>query len=351
MKLQDWASVHPLRENAPPLVVEPSGERSASALSERVTRCREDLNAALTRHGALLFRGFSIDSAEDFEAVASAIEPDLKSEYLGTSPRKGLTKRVFSASELPSYYPIPQHCEMTFVKNPPRRLFFSCLIAPQNGGGETPLVDFRKVHAELDPEVRRRFVDGGIRIIRNYDGPSGGGRFDLWKLKRWDEMFGTTDRAKVEQSCREQGFEHTWYGDQKLRLISTHRAVEDHPETREPVWFNHVQVFHLGSAPAEYRRIYGRTGELRILFFWQLSRVLVAAKKLSGSLENAALHATYADGREIPDADLEHLRDVIWKNMVVFPWAKGDVVAIDNRSVAHGRLPYRGEREIVVAWS
>jgi hypothetical protein len=37
--------------------------------------------------------------------------------------------------------------------------------------------------------------------------------------------------------------------------------------------------------------------------------------------------------------------------MVIFPWAQGDVVAIDNRSVAHGRMPYRGEREIVVAWS
>lgn len=339
-----------LRDGAAPLLVEPRSDRDPQTLTQKLLAEREAMNAALTQHGAILFRGFSVNTAEDFEAIAAAIEPELKSEYLGTSPRKGVSGRVFSASELPSYYPIPQHCEMTFVKNPPKKLFFSCLIAAKTGG-ETPLVDFRKVYAELDPGVRQRFIDGGIRIIRNYDGPSGGGKFDLWKLKRWDEMFATTDRAKVEESCRQQGFEYTWYGKEKLRLVSTHRAVENHPSTGEPVWFNHVQVFHLGSAPAEYRRIFQRTKEPRILFFWQLSKALVAMKKLRGSTENLSLHATYADGREIPDSDLEHLRDVIWKNMVVFPWAQGDVVAIDNRSVAHGRLPYRGEREIVVAWS
>jgi hypothetical protein len=55
-------------------------------------------------------------------------------------------------------------------------------------------------------------------------------------------------------------------------------------------------------------------------------------------------------GRD-PDADIEHVRDVIWDNMVVFPWKPGDVVAIDNFSVSHGRLPYKGPRQIVVSWS
>jgi hypothetical protein len=67
--------------------------------------------------------------------------------------------------------------------------------------------------------------------------------------------------------------------------------------------------------------------------------------------EAQAMHCTYADGSEIPAADMEHVRDVIWDHMVIFPWRRGDVVAIDNFSVAHGRLPYRGLRTVAVAWA
>jgi hypothetical protein len=37
---------------------------------------------------------------------------------------------------------------------------------------------------------------------------------------------------------------------------------------------------------------------------------------------------------------------VIWQNLVVYPWQTGDVVAIDNNAVGHGRLPYQGPRRI-----
>ena len=40
-----------------------------------------------------------------------------------------------------------------------------------------------------------------------------------------------------------------------------------------------------------------------------------------------------------------------WRNLVAFPWQQGDVVAIDNFSMSHGRLPYRGPRQVVVAWA
>ena len=78
-------------------------------------------------------------------ACSQAFEPVLQNDYLGTSPRNALTEFVFSASELPPHFPIPQHCEMSFVARPPRRLFFSCLVPSSGPGGETPLADFRRV--------------------------------------------------------------------------------------------------------------------------------------------------------------------------------------------------------------
>jgi alpha-ketoglutarate-dependent taurine dioxygenase len=338
--------------SALPLVIEPMGRegRPVPALTAWIAEHHAELRQKLTEHGALLFRGFAVDGAKDFESVARAVDPDLKNDYLGTSPRNALTDYVFSASELPPYYPIPQHCEMSFTKSPPTRLFFCCFVPSSGPGGETPLCDFRKVYADLDPEVRARFVAKGVRNIRNYAGPEGGGRFDLWKLKRWDEMFQSTDRAVVERACEANGFEHTWLPGGRLRLVNTQPAAKLHPITGEPTWFNHSQVFHLSAVEGEYRRIAARLGKPRYSGLATFAAAAVMLKRRSSPLDQA-MHCTFGDGTPISDADMDHVRDAIWKNMVFIPWRKGDVVAIDNFAVSHGRMPYQGPRTVAVAWA
>jgi alpha-ketoglutarate-dependent taurine dioxygenase len=304
----------------------------------------------LTTHGALLLRGFDVQVAEDFEAIARSVDPELKNEYLGTSPRDGITDYVFSASELPDFYPIPQHCEMSFCADPPRRVFFSCLEAPAPDSGETPLCDFRAVWRDLDPDVRSRFVEGGIRIIRNYSGPGHGEHDDPLRLKRWDEMFLTTDRAEVEAQCAAQGFEVTWLEDDGLRLVSTQPVYRDHPVTGERVWHNHVTTFHLGTAAAEYARIAAFRPSERNRNLQKLAVALEASLREKSALEQS-MHCTHLDGREIRDEDMDAVRDAVWRNLVVTPWKRGDVVAIDNHSVSHGRLPYEGPRQVAVCWA
>ncbi len=334
-----------------PLMITPrGGSGSVAALCDFLDAEREAVRGRLLRHGALLFRGFEVRGPRDFEAIARAVDPELKREYMGTSPRKAHTDYVFSASELPGYYPIPQHCEMSFTVKPPRRLFFSCLVAPR-AGGETPLCDFRAVWAGLDAPVRERFAAGGLRIVRNYAGPGRPARFDPWQLKPWEQIFGTTDRAAVEARCAAEGFRAVWGEGGRLCLMSEQDAARPHPETGEVAWFNHAQVFHLSTAPAEYRRLWERRREPWLLGMWQVSRALVAAQRRLRGPGDHTMHCTYRDGREIHEADLEHVRDVIWRHLVVFPWRRGDVVAIDNAIVAHGRMPYRGPREVVVAWA
>jgi hypothetical protein len=223
---------------------------------------------------------------------------------------------------------------------------------PEEGTGQTPLVDFRTVYRQMDDDVLQRFVDGGIQIIRNYSGPETPDGFDLWELKRWDDIFGTTDRDVVEEKCAEQGFEPTWRSEDRLRLVHDQDATQEHPETGEPVWFNHSQVFHLSAAPGEFKRIFFNQQTTPKLFaLWQASRLMVWAKKNFTPVENQSLHVTYRDGGEIPYEDMEHVRDVIWDNMVVYNWKKGDIVAIDNNAVSHGRLPYNCPRTIAVAWA
>jgi alpha-ketoglutarate-dependent taurine dioxygenase len=232
----------------------------------------------------------------------------------------------------------------------PRRIFFWCGTAPQAPGGETPLVDFGQVWQDLDAEVRERFERRGIRIIRNYSGPGSKSR-DLFQLKRWDEMFRTTDKAVVESMARAEGFEPSWHANDRLTLISRHAPMRLHPESGLPVWFNHTQVFHLATAPAEFRRIFRYRPTLRSFGLWLFSSLLVRWKRLRLPADAQAMHVTYADGSEMVSGDLEQLRDAIWNNLVVYAWQKGDVAALDNNRVGHGRLPYAGPRMVAVCWA
>jgi alpha-ketoglutarate-dependent taurine dioxygenase len=337
-----------------PLTVRPRPGDAAGA--DRAALCawlranRQWVQQKLTEHGALRFRGFDIREAIEFEEVAAALDPDLKNEYLGTSPRDSVTDYVFNASELPDYFPIAQHCEMSFCARPPRRVFFCCLDAPAEGSGETPLCDFRAVWRDLDPAVRERFEAGGIRIVRNYAGPGGERDDDPTQLKPWPEMFLTTDRDEVVKKCREEGFTPTWLAGDGLRLESTQAVTRDHPVTGEAVWHNHITTFHVTTAAGEYARIAALRPSERHRGVHRMAQDLEKRLREQPS-EERSMHSTYLDGTEFPDADIEAVRDTVWKHMVIEPWRRGDVVAIDNHSVSHGRMPYEGPRRVVVAWA
>lgn len=352
MRYHPQMRTRPFDPNEPqPLLVEPDADRSVDAL---VGWLQEDPSATASRlqeHGALLFRGFAVDDAPSFERVARAIDGELKNTYLGTSPRDALTDYIFTASELPGHYPIPEHAEMTFLPTPPRRLFF-CALKPSVGpGGETPLCDLRAVYRDLDPAVRERWEARGVRIVRNYWGPEGKDKRDLRQLKRWDEMFRTTDKAVVEQMCRDNGMEPEWRADGRLRLVNRQSAARAHPQTGVKAWFNHAHVFHGTAGPQEYKRIAARMGAWPWAGWAFFAGALRWWQGLRQDPEDGAMHVTFDDGGTIPDSDFDAVRDALWKHMVFPKWEKGDVVAIDNYAVAHGRMPYTGERLVAVCWA
>ena len=80
-----------------PLVIRAREDRDPEHLRSWISAHREWIADRLRSHGALLFRGFDVTDAPAFERVARSINDDLKNEYLGTSPRNGLTDYVFTA--------------------------------------------------------------------------------------------------------------------------------------------------------------------------------------------------------------------------------------------------------------
>lgn len=318
----------------------PGRDRLCAWLRERAGWVQQ----SLLRHGALLLRGFDVADARGFEEVARAVAPALRADYLGTPVRR-LTEHVFPASELPGGYPIAPHCEMSYLRTPPSRVFFGCLEPPARGSGETPLADFRRVWRALEPALRERFARGGIAIVRSFVGPASRVR-RRWQLERWDEFFATRERAEVERRCAAEGIGFTWTEDDGLRLRITQPVTRTHPESGETVWYNQFAAHHLASSAWTYPRIFRLRPTLHHLAYWQLVRLTVHLKRRSPSA-SLAYFCTYADGSPIPDADVQALLDTIWRHTVLVPWQRGDVLAIDNRAIAHGRMPFRGPRRVV----
>src|SRR3954465_5097432 len=89
----DLASFNPIRESelspgqSLPLIIEPSTDQVD--LAEWVRSQRSYIDQKRTLHGGVLFRGFGLNSAGDFEKVAAALCDNLFAEY-GDLPREGV---------------------------------------------------------------------------------------------------------------------------------------------------------------------------------------------------------------------------------------------------------------------
>jgi alpha-ketoglutarate-dependent taurine dioxygenase len=304
-----------------PTMIVPAGE--GSSLEHFVAwtgENRESVTSELRRHGALLFRGFGFAELEEFESFSRALCPALQSSYAGgNSPRHRVAGAVFTSTEYPKAERISLHNEASYLKEMPRVIMFFCQ-RPASTGGQTPVADCRKILAGVRDDVRRRFIEKKVRYVNNLHGGDGVGR-------SWQQAFESEDRAVVEQRLREGGYDYRWKPDGSLQTSMVCAAVARHPETGEESWINQAEQWHPSGLPPRTRR---------------------ALQSLM-SEEDFPHNATFGDGSPLSEPELEHIREVMRAEEKVFEWQAGDVLVCDNLLVAHGRLPYEGERRVLVS--
>ena len=276
---------------------------------------REFINQKLSRHGAILFRDCQVDTVAKFEELAQAVCSHLFGEY-GDLPREGVNGNIYGSTPYPADQTILFHNESSHTDRWPMKIWFHCVTAAKQGG-ETPIVDCRKVYQSLDPELRQIFAERKLRYVRNYtDG------LDV----SWQEFFRTSDKAKVETFCRNAGIEFEWK-ENGLRTYKVCQAVATHPHTGEMVFFNQLQLHHISCLEASVR---------------ESVTALFEAKDLPRNVY-------YGDGTPIPDEVVAEVLKTYRKVECSFPWREGDVLLLDNMLTAHSRNPYQGPRKIVVA--
>jgi alpha-ketoglutarate-dependent taurine dioxygenase len=251
-----------------------------------------------------------------FDAFTTAVCSELFIEN-GEHPRENVKGNVYTPVYFPPERKLLWHNENSFNYHWPRKIWFCC-VKPAESGGETPIVDSRKVYERMDPAIRARFMRHGVTYVRNYgEGPG----------RSWQDVFRTTDRSVVEEQCRKNFIEFEWKDGDRLRTRSTRPAVVKHPITGEPSWFNQVQHWHLACLDPATRE----------------SLMSIFAE------EDLPRTCYFGDGSPIADIDMQTICDLYRELEVSFPWQQGDILMVDNVLAAHARNPFSGERKLLVA--
>jgi alpha-ketoglutarate-dependent taurine dioxygenase len=297
-----------------PIVIQPTTSQLSAV--DWARGHRDLIEAALLRHGAILFRDFELSTSHDFEAFAEAMSPGLYGQY-GELPKQEEGHNIYRSTPYPQQKMILFHNESSHLASWPRKQWFFCEL-PASRGGATPLADIREVALRLPAGLADTFERKALLYIRTFvaglDVP-------------WRHFFGTSRRAEVEAQCRATGTQLTWLDEDTLQTRTSCQAIIRHPATGERVFFNQVLLHHPSSLdPLERQDLVELLGADRL-----------------------PRNVLYGDGTPIEDEVMASIGNLYEDCAVRFPWQRGDVVMLDNMRIAHARDPFEGARRISVA--
>ncbi len=301
-----------LQDGRPPVLrVDPSGDAM-----RWVSEQRNALHSAVVEHGALLVRGLGLRDAAGAEAVFRQLG-DLMTETEGFAHRERIAQGLYTASKWPSNQQMCMHHELSYASKLPSLMLFACLVAPATGGA-TPVADGPSVLEALPVDLVKRFERSGWLLVRNYGGEIG---------TTVAEAFGTDDRRAVERHCRVRAIRFEWQGDGALRTWQQRSAVVCHPMTGRRCWFNQVAFLSEWTMAPELRDY------------------LV---EVCG--EDGLPFATrFGDGEPIGPDIVQAINEAYEAHTIREAWQAGDLLLVDNIRTAHGREPFEGPREVLVA--
>lgn len=298
------------------LPVEAPGRGTPDKLSHHIAREADRVRGLLSACGAVLFRGFSYAPEQDSASVFSALGTQAIPYTERSSPRTEVGHLLYTATDYPARLPIHLHNENSYQQSWPRWLVFSCRKPPDEGGA-TVLADVQEMVRRLDPGVLKEFRRRDWRLVRTYGHGVG---------LDWQTAFQTADPDDVGAYCARRGLEYEWLESGALRTSARREATVPHADTGKEIWFNHVMFFHVSTLDASTRS---------------------AMLELFGE-ENLPANSYYGDGERIPDDVVGHIRETYDACSVSHEWTAGDVIVLDNMRLAHGREPYRGNRQLYV---
>lgn len=302
-------------------------ETRKSDPDELLNWCKQNrpyVEQRLMEFGAVLFRNTGFN-ADHFKKAADILAPTEQLAYRGGGSAREKHGDVYLSTIQPKEVKIPLHNELCYFRKWPLKVFFFCDI-PAPVGGETPLANNRSMTKSIPRKILDKFDKLGVRYISNNTS------------KIWQRSFETTERSVVESFCRENDIDFKWIGD-NLRFSQLVQGTAAHPSSGENLWFNSINV-------RSFRSTRAAIPPPAFLSFFTAEKYEEQKSVPNEALRN---NAVYGDGALIEHEVLQEIRHIYDRQEVSFPWNKGDFVMVDNMLVAHGRMPFEGERRTLVS--
>ena len=282
-----------------------------------VARRRDELEQSLREHGAVHVSGLGVADAAGLAAVRDALGCAPAAGHEQYAPRPELGAGVYAWPEWAAEREMCLHHEQGAGIDFPGRLLMAARATAATGGAIL-LGDTQAVLAHLPADLLARFVEHGWLLTRTFRPHFGLG---------WAAAFGAGTPAGVEAACAERLIGTEWLRDGSLRTRQRRAAVVHHPVTGEACWFNDIAFFSQWSVDQAERG------------------VLLSAFGPDALPFNTA----FGDGQPLPQPQWRAILDAYDAVLTAVAWQPGDLLLVDNVRTAHGREPYTGEWDVLVA--
>ncbi|WCJ40875.1 2-oxoglutarate (2OG) and Fe(II)-dependent oxygenase superfamily protein [Euphorbia peplus] len=276
------------------------------------------LESLLHKAGAILFRGFPITTASEFNDVVIAFGYEDLPYVGGAALRSKVIGRVSTANEAPPDQKLHFHHEMSQLPEFPSKVFFYCEVEPASGG-ETPLVLSHIVYERIKekyPDFMEKLEEHGliyIRVLGEDDDPSS-------PIGRgWKSTFLTDDRSVAEERAAKMGTKLEWLEDGRVRMITGPMPAIKYDESRSrKIWFNNLA--------GAYTRSDDNSN------YNYLMKVV-----------------TFGNGEALPDEIICYCQRILEDESISIPWQTGDVLLIDNLAILHTRNSFIPPRRVLAS--
>lgn len=281
------------------------------------TANKERLLDEASRYGTILFRGFGLTTAEDFDAFVTAfgLPAFTYEDSLSNAVRINRTPRVFTANEAPPTVQIFFHHEMAQTPFYPTRLFFFC-EKPADKGGATPICRSDWVWERLVKECPAFAEDVAQKGLQYSNVMPGENDPNSGMGRSWQSTLRSTSREAAEKRLRDLNYTWEWLEDGSLRVKTpVLQGVYDLPDGRR-TFFNQLIAAFSGWKDA-------RNDPTKAIFLGD-----------GTTLDRDAVGSAIRIAEELAFDT---------------PWQAGDVALVDNFVAMHGRRTFEGTRKVLAA--
>lgn len=277
----------------------------------------EELEAELREFGHVLIRsGKPLDEGRVLELLIGNGQA-MDYRYGNTARKKIKGSSSLQVTPWPKELSILPHSELTYHTEFPKNMSFICKT-PASYGGETSIYDCAKAFESLSPDFQRKASRHNVIFRKRYVKAVDHGRYPSWQQVVGED---TTHEDLIDH-VSSMGYHCVVF---QLEENGSMTTVVETQLTR-PMVYEHqgkpcLHSSVVGIAPYWYQEVWPG--------------------------KEPPLTATWDNGEPFSFEELRQMEEALLSARIFYNnWQKHDVMILDNPRIAHGRLPFIGERVI-----